>query len=714
MSDPSRHDFFRCLRAQAQAARQRRVVLLKGAADWYRDALAALPAALEVDAERWFGVPPPGWTEFSGGAVEVLGRELDLVGVDMRGGLDPDAFGALAGSLRAGGLLLLCGPPLEAWSGLAGGRDAGMRFLARWAGLLAMADEATELVEGYAWPALSGRVSVPAPLMPDADGCLTADQRIAVDAVRRVATGHRRRPAVLTADRGRGKSSAFGLAAAALLRERAARVLVTGPSLAAVEPVFACAAAQLPEARRARGVLHCGEGELRFVAPDALVREPRNADLLLVDEAAALPVGLLGRLLERYARIAFATTVHGYEGSGRAFSVRFGGMLERRTPGWRGVRLEEPVRWAAGDPLEALATRLLLLDAEPAPDEAVAQAVPDECGFERIDRDRLVADEGRLRELFGLMVLAHYRTRPRDLQQWLDGDGVSLWGLRHRGHLVGVAIGVREGGLDAELAAAVGRGERRVRGHLIAQSLAAHLGGVEDARLRGLRIVRIAVHPAVQGRGLGGCLLQGVAGAAREDGVDWIGASFGAEADLMRFWRGSGFSAVRMGFTREATSGAHAALMLRGLTPAGEALAARAAARFAAGLPAWLGDALRTLAPELVLELLAQSRQPEAGVDALREAERFSRGWCEVEDAMPWLRELCLARLGKCRRSGEVDEGPAEAMLLKLVQTLAWDESAARLGVPGRAQVVEQLREGVAALLRFPVSDARGGGGHDA
>ncbi|MEJ2479968.1 MAG: GNAT family N-acetyltransferase [Acidihalobacter sp.] len=678
MSDPSRHDFFRCLRAQAQAARQRRVVLLQGAADWYRDVLTALPAALEVDAERWFGVPPPGWTEFSGGAVEVLGRELDLVGVDMRGGLDPDAFGALSGSLRAGGLLLLCGPPLEAWSGLAGGRDAGMRFLARWAGLLAMADEATELVEGYAWPALSGRVSVLAPLVPDADGCLTADQRIAVDAVRRVATGHRRRPAVLT------------------------------------EPVFACAAAQLSGAGRARGVLHCGEGELRFVAPDALVREPRNADLLLVDEAAALPVGLLGRLLERYARIAFATTVHGYEGSGRAFSVRFGGMLERRTPGWRGVRLEEPVRWAAGDPLEALATRLLLLDAEPAPDEAVAQAVPDECGFERIDRDRLVADEGRLRELFGLMVLAHYRTRPRDLQQWLDGDGVSLWGLRHRGHLVGVAIGVREGGLDAELAAAVGRGERRVRGHLIAQSLAAHLGGVEDARLRGLRIVRIAVHPAVQGRGLGGCLLQGVAGAAREDGVDWIGASFGAEADLMRFWHGSGFSAVRMGFTREATSGAHAALMLRGLTPAGEALAARAAARFAAGLPAWLGDALRTLAPELVLELLAQSRQPEAGVDALREAERFSRGWCEVEDAMPWLRELCLARLGKCRRSGEVDAGPAEAMLLKLVQTLAWDECAARLGVPGRAQVVEQLREGVAALLRFPVSDARGGGGHDA
>jgi hypothetical protein len=42
----------------------------------------------------------------------------------------------------------------------------------------------------------------------------------------------------------------------------------------------------------------------------------------------------------------------------------------------------------------------------------------------------------------------------------------------------------------------------------------------------------------------------------------------------------------------------------------------------------------------------------------------------------------------------------AEAMLVKLVQASGWGETAARLGVPGRAQVVALLREGVAALLR--------------
>ncbi len=699
MSDQRQRDFFHYLREQGLAVRQRRVVLLQGGVDWCRCIVAALPEMLNVAEEaRWFGAPPPGWLAFSGGAGEALGRELELVGIDVRDGLDPDVFGALVGSLRAGGLLLLCGPLLQDWAAL-GVQGAGGRFMARWARLLSTADEVIAVREAGDWPRIPvGTVHHAAP-MPDADGCLTSDQRQAVDAVCRVVTGHRRRPAVLTADRGRGKSSAFGLAAALLMRERGARVLVTGPSLAAVAPVFACAAERLPEARAGRGVLHCGSAELRFVAPDALAREPQDADLLLVDEAAALPMGLLTRLLERYARIAFATTVHGYEGSGRAFAVRFGGVLDRRTPGWRGLSLNEPIRWTAGDPLEALGARLLLLDAEPAPASELELAKPGDCRVERIDRDHLATGEDELRELFGLLVLAHYRTRPRDLQQWLDGEGLSLWGLRYRDRLAGIAIGVSEGALDAELAAAVARGERRRHGHLIAQSLAAHMGFAADAGLRGLRIIRIAVHPAVQGRDLGGRLLQGVVEAAREQGMDWIGASFGAETGLLRFWGRAGFSLVRMGFTREATSGAHAALVLRGLTPDGETLSARAARRFASGLPAWLGDALRGLEPELALELLAQAALPDAGADALREAECFASGWREFEDAQPWLRELCLARLGTFWKADEVGATQAEAMLVKLVQARGWGETAARLGVPGRAQVVELLREGVAALL---------------
>lgn len=691
MDDCFRLGFFRRLRAQGVAARERRIVLLRGSETWSRQAAADLPGALEVVGACWLGEAVPGWQGFSGRVTGVLGQELDLVGIDLWGDPDPDAFGALAGALRAGGLLLLYDASARS------DQASAPRLACRWARVLEDAPEVVVLEEGGEWPALAPPGPCAEAREPDADGCLTLDQRRAVQAVCRVATGHRRRPAVLTADRGRGKSSAFGLAAAALLRERGARVLVAGPSLAALAPVFDCAAARLPGAWGGRGVLHYRDGELRFMAPDALVRMPRPADLVLVDEAAALPLGLLCRLLERFSRIAFATTVHGYEGSGHAFAVRFSRVLDRRTPGWRAVGLEEPVRWAAGDPLESLTARLLLLDAEPA---AVlpTQELRD-CRVQRIDRDRLVENDAYLTALFGLLVLAHYRTRPRDLRYWLDGEDVFLWVLECDRLPVGVAIGVREGGLTEAEARAVGCGERRLRGHLIAQSLAAHLGFIEAAAMRGLRIVRIAVHPALQRRGLGARLLRGVVDSAQSDGLEWVGASFGAEPGLLGFWETIGFTPARIGFTREATSGAYAALVLRGLSAEGKRLQTKAVKRFAAGLPVWLGDPLRQLDADVALSLLAQARMPAAGEVALREARAFVRGCREVEDALPWVREVCLARLGPAWQADALDGSEATALMVKSVQALDWSEAAARLGVPGRTQVAALLREGVAAML---------------
>src|SRR5690606_29760521 len=142
-------------------------------------------------------------------------------------------------------------------------------------------------------------------------------------------------------------------------------------------------------------------GVLEFLPPDALLYAGPPADLLLVDEAAGIPLALLERLLQRYARIAFASTVHGYEGTGRGFVLKFHALLDRETPGWQLQELKTPIRWAAGDPLEATVNRLLLLDAEIAAATAVAAIDVGQCRFERLDRDVLAADETTLRQLFG-------------------------------------------------------------------------------------------------------------------------------------------------------------------------------------------------------------------------------------------------------------------------------------------------------------------------
>ena len=80
-----------------------------------------------------------------------------------------------------------------------------------------------------------------------------------------------------------------------------------------------------------------------------------------MDEAAGIPLDSLATLLTFYPRIAMATTVHGYEGSGRGFLLRFREIIERHSRGWHPVTLGTPVRWAPGDLLEARINQLLLL-----------------------------------------------------------------------------------------------------------------------------------------------------------------------------------------------------------------------------------------------------------------------------------------------------------------------------------------------------------------
>ena len=48
-------------------------------------------------------------------ALQRLGQECDTLVFNAFSGFHPDAFGALAGTLRAGGLLLLLTPPRETW-----------------------------------------------------------------------------------------------------------------------------------------------------------------------------------------------------------------------------------------------------------------------------------------------------------------------------------------------------------------------------------------------------------------------------------------------------------------------------------------------------------------------------------------------------------------------------------------------------------------------
>ncbi|WP_243836143.1 tRNA(Met) cytidine acetyltransferase TmcA [Modicisalibacter xianhensis] len=657
-----------------RARRHRALLWVAAPTDEALSRAHALWLARSWQAPLWLG-PDPGLNASevlpAAKARSRLGGEHDLVIVDAvspQAGFDPDAFGAISGTLRAGGLLVLLTP--ETWCLGVPGPDADYARLAAWphtaqslnarflARLSRRLIESPHVLRWWSDEHLSEldlpdtEADVMATPPPDDQACLTHDQARAVGRLTRL---RRRRPLVLTADRGRGKSAALGIAAARRLQHGERCLWITAPRPAAVEPLFERLKALLPEGRR-EGNTYCArigdaEAEVRFLAPDALLEALQAPDIdckapptLFVDEAAAIPAPLLGQWLSAFPRIAFATTVHGYEGTGRGFALRFRERLARETPDWRELHLAQPVRWAEGDPLEAVTRDLLLLDAEPADDVRTAEALSAHpMRIVPLDRNRLASDDACLSELFGLLVQAHYRTTPADLRQLLDGPDTQLLAAYAGEVCVGVCLASEEGGFPNELARAIALGERRPRGHLLAQSLAAHAGHVAAAEARWCRITRIAVHPEARRRGVGRSLVETLAQQMQDRGIARLGVSFGVEVSLVAFWRSLGLVSLRLGLSREASSGEHALMMGRALGAPAAAELACLGQEYRDLLPHLLAFELGRLEPELAAALLREGKPPVIDETTRARVAWFAQGGGELATVRPWLAMAWLA-----------------------------------------------------------------------
>ncbi len=533
-------------------------------------------------------------------AEHYLGSECAVLVFDAHEGLHPDRLAAALGTLRGGGLLCLLVPGGADWPD----RVPGLERLAPWP------LDGGAVARRLLWRLRDGLVDLPGARLltpgavpdwprvtpPSGAWRLNPQQQAAVQAIGAVAEAPSA-ALVLTADRGRGKSTAIGEALGRLLNG-GKRVWLCAPSRAAVASLYARLHQVCPRAAGEGDTLRLGGGRLEFLPPQALLARSPDCDLLVIDEAAALGLGTLKTLVPRHPRLVFSTTVHGYEGSGRGFLVRFLDWLAARTPELRRLSLDRPVRWAPGDPLETWLNRALLLDAEPRP----AGAADSPC-LEWLRQDALARDEALLRQVFGLLVSAHYQTRPSDLQQLLDGPGVRILVARQGPAVCGVALLVEEGGFPRDLAEAVHAGRRRPRGHMLLQSLSQHAGWGQAPRLRAWRVMRIAVQAGLRRRGLGSALLRAVERQARARGLDLLGTAFGLEAGVLRFWLSQGYRPARLGQRVDPASGAHSVFLLKGLSPQGRALQAEAHAAFArdlssrpaSGLPGLPPDARRIL-----------------------------------------------------------------------------------------------------------------------
>ncbi|NQY64576.1 MAG: tRNA(Met) cytidine acetyltransferase [Alteromonadaceae bacterium] len=412
--------------------------------------------------------------------------------------------------------------------------------------------------------------------------CLTQEQYQAVVAIEKVLTGHRNRPLVITADRGRGKSSAMAIAASHLLAtakqsttkqcsaKQALHIVVTAPHQQALNIFFKQLQSSLPDVELHNNVLTHANGLIEFIPVDQLIKNPIKASLLLVDEAAAIPVYLLEQLLLQYHRCVFASTIHGYEGAGRGFTLKFQKILTKLKPEWRAIHLKQAIRWSDKDPLEDFIFDVCLLNAElPAlsdDDESAGEDKPfktDGTEFIELSSADLLCNEYLLAQVFAVLVTAHYQTSPSDLKLLLDNKQITLVALKRQEHILAVALLMREGQCSIEEVELVIRSKRRLRDQFLPQSLLTHCGFEESFNFNYFRIMRIAVHPKIQGQGIGGYFLKQIENLAKDKNIDFIGTSFGANESLLRFWQKAGFALCRIGFSQDNASGEHSALLLK-------------------------------------------------------------------------------------------------------------------------------------------------------
>jgi tRNA(Met) cytidine acetyltransferase len=653
---------------------QRLVLVCRGDIDWLYRIPLQIP---EFHADVVFSDNPKltGAIPFAQAETR-LGLEAGCVVYDRAGGFNADVLCMAAGLVRAGGLLLVLTPqqrindPYGCWQD---GTPQQVFFIERLESLFAASQAVIEWKQHGELPLIPPLPVARITPMVDGASAQQSGVLLQLDAWMRSNT----RCFVLMANRGRGKSSVLGLFAARQVDKLS--LVVTAASRRQAMVLLKMAAT--------------ARAEPCFLAPDEIVRGHRRLALLLIDEAAMLPHNLLWQLMQCADKVILATTTGGYEGTGQGFMLKF--LARLREVGYIESRLDEPLRWGGGDVVEELLDETLLLQPQTAADKF--DDAPD-IAIRRIERHTLASDETLLRSVYGLLVRAHYRTRPSDLRQLMEDDNLQLLVAFAADAVVGVLLMNHEGGFDPALCEQVFLGRRRPRGHLFAQMITAQAGIREFATLAGGRIQRVSVHEARRRHGVGRALVEAAEALAREQGLVYLGSSFALDAETAPFWRKLDFRLLHIGSGSGKSTGRQAVAVMRPFNAPAERWGASLEQRFQANLPLWLLSYCNDLDWPEVLSLI-EWLDYGGRLDALEldEVQAFCEGFRGLDLSLAALQRLLLLTLAH-------QPVPDQRRLALLVQRILLNHDWDRLrdaGLPGKKALLGELRAGIADCYHF-------------
>jgi len=387
--------------------------------------------------------------------------------------------------------------------------------------------------------------------------CHTLDQAKAVlKFVEAISEKTLRSTVTLTAARGRGKSAALGLSLASAVAFGYSNMFVTSPSPENLHTLFEfvfkgfdaldfqehldyeLVQSTNPEFNKAVvrvNIFREHRQTIQYIHPSD-AHKLGQAELVVIDEAAAIPLPLVKNLMGPYL-VFLSSTVNGYEGTGRSLSLKLIQQLREQSaplgssslsqsvnkgsssaPLGRTlheITLNESIRYAPGDEVERWLNHLLCLDATVVQKLSSGCPLPENCDLYYVNRDTLFsyhkASEVFLQRLMALYVASHYKNTPNDLQLLSDAPAHHIFCLlgpvdpaqNTLPEVYCVLQVCLEGDISkSSIMNSLSRG-KRASGDLIPWTVSQQFNDYDFAGLSGGRIVRIATHPDFQGMGYG-------------------------------------------------------------------------------------------------------------------------------------------------------------------------------------------------------------------
>lgn len=342
----------------------------------------------------------------------------------------------------------------------------------------------------------------------------------------------------LTAARGRGKSASLGLAVAYAIGMGYSNVFVSSPHPENLKTFFDFVfqgfdALKYEEHQDYElltstneaysgcvvrvNVFHTHRQTIQYIHPSE-GGKLGHAELVVIDEAAAIPLPLVRSMFGPHL-LFLSSTVNGYEGTGRALSLKLiKGLRDSAAAGGgralKELTMTEPIRYAEGDAVEQWLNKLLCLDSALAPPSAAPNMCPhpSTTSLYHVNKDALFsfhkASEVFLQRMVALFVSSHYKNSPNDLMLMSDAPAHHLFVLLgpinpESSDLPEILCAVQvclEGGIAGEsIASALASTGKTDSGDLIPWIISQQYQDPSFGQLNGGRIVRIATHPNYQG-----------------------------------------------------------------------------------------------------------------------------------------------------------------------------------------------------------------------